>query len=392
MYILTLTDASEILYVYAYNYRDIWNRYSWAKVTRDLWTHQEVEHYSVTYSVRGHQGVVSDYEIQSSTSPLHQRDPGVQHAAYQNRQAQSCFMSAWGDASAPTPAHVGVSLCAQTSTAAGVQFPQPNASLGANSRHAFAAGHHAVPGFQNVVMAQAQPSGHGHALYEPSHNNAVPCGKVNNNNSPTGSSRRDGSVLPRTCSPMSVTSSSLHASHGNNDNNNNANYPHALTAEQSGMCMSASYATCDETLSLGDNKMSACNTEIDRMMQTPLGSATMPIAWPNLPSKKHRSSSAHPPKPCDLAYDCVDHIYNVSHPRALGVEDQLCGSSKDVLSAQGEPRVAQHQKCIHAYIVHACKVHTRIHRTCMQSVHMHTLYMHAKCTHAYIVHACKVHT
>jgi len=36
--------------------RDIWNRYSWAKVTRPMWTEQEGYHYSANYVLRGHQG------------------------------------------------------------------------------------------------------------------------------------------------------------------------------------------------------------------------------------------------------------------------------------------------------------------------------------------------
>mmetsp|Transcript_37364 Transcript_37364/g.88329 ORF Transcript_37364/g.88329 Transcript_37364/m.88329 type:complete len:337 (-) Transcript_37364:88-1098(-) len=39
--------------------RDIWNRYSWAKVTRPLWTEPEAKHYAETYTVRGHQGVAA---------------------------------------------------------------------------------------------------------------------------------------------------------------------------------------------------------------------------------------------------------------------------------------------------------------------------------------------
>jgi len=43
--------------------RDIWNRYSWAKVTRSLWTEQETFHYNSNYVLRGHQGAGSSMRV-----------------------------------------------------------------------------------------------------------------------------------------------------------------------------------------------------------------------------------------------------------------------------------------------------------------------------------------
>ncbi len=253
-------------------------------MTRDLWTPEEVQHYSVTYPVRGHQGLVQDIHATASVIAA-----GIQQAATSQHPYASNNPAAW-DAAA----------------VANFEQTMNNVDHLGNS---FQQAHAAATLHDSMTVS----SSHQQALVFPTQN--------------------FGGALPayRDCNPAAAAPTPVNGMHQKPSSHSNYKHTHGVASSRSfGRSIGsmtelsrASSSLFDDSLCLGDDKMQTCNAEIDQMFQAP-----MPF-----PQK----GFYYQPKAGELSYNAGDALYSIMFPQPYNNLQRGDVPSDAALQAQGQP-------------------------------------------------------